>query len=65
MARLSKIDVDEIMEMTEHELDVIRNIDRIEKMKMRSKIRKQASWFLTFRNPSSLKIFDKPRGETF
>jgi hypothetical protein len=59
MARLNEIDVDKIIEMIEDQLDFINNIDRTEKMKMRSKIRKQACWLLTFRNPSSLKIFNK------
>ena len=59
MARFSKNDVKEIVELLEHELDSLRNIDRLEKMKMRSRIRKQASWLLMFRNPTSLKIFDK------
>ena len=59
MARFSKNDVKEIVELLEHELDSLRNIDRLEKMKMRSRIRKQASWLLMFRNPTSLKIIDK------
>ena len=59
MARFTKTNINEIVELFEHELDTLRNIDRIEKMKLRSKIRKQAGWLLAFRNPNSLKIFTK------
>jgi NH3-dependent NAD+ synthetase len=59
MARLKKNDINEILELFENELNSLRNIDRIEKMKMKSRIRKQATWLLAFRNPKSLIITTK------
>ncbi len=59
MSRLSKQDVSEIIDLLENELDSIRKLDRIEKMKMRSKIRKQTNWLILFGNPTSEKIFKK------
>jgi hypothetical protein len=59
MSRLSKQDVSEIIDLLENELDSIRKLDRIEKMKMRSKIRKQTNWLISFGNPASEKIFKK------
>ena len=59
MGRLSKHDVREILEILENELSIIRKLDRIEKMKMRSKIRKQGNWLLMFRNPTSEKIMNR------
>ena len=59
MPRFSKNHVNEIIETLENELDSIKKLDRIEKMKMRTQIRKQANWLFTFRNPTPVKIFDK------
>lgn len=59
MARFTRRDINEIIEWFEDELDSLRNIDRIEKMKLRSKIRKQGSWLMAFRNPTSLVIIKK------
>jgi hypothetical protein len=59
MSRLSKQDVSEIIDLLENELDSIRKLDRIEKMKLRSKIRKQTNWLIVFGNPNSEKIFKK------
>jgi hypothetical protein len=59
MARFKKNDIKEIIELLEHELEKIKNFDRIEKMKMRCCIRKQANWLMTFRNPTSYKISTK------
>ena len=59
MSLLSKHDVREIIDLLENELDSIRKLDRIEKMKLRSKIRKQTNWLIVFGNPNSEKIFKK------
>jgi len=63
MSRFSKHDVSEIIDLLENELDSIRKLDRIEKMKMRSKIRKQTNWLLVFGNPTPEKIFKKLEGK--
>ena len=59
MARLAKKDITEILEFFEKELDSLRNMNRIEKMRMKSRIRKQAAWLMAFRNPAVLKISAK------
>jgi hypothetical protein len=59
MSRSSKKHVNEIIETLENELNSIKKLDRIDKMKMRTQIRKQANWLFTFRNPTPVKIFDK------
>jgi dGTP triphosphohydrolase len=56
MARLAKRDIDEILDLFVDELNSLRKLDRIEKMRMRSRIMKQSSWLLAFRNPTVLKI---------
>lgn len=65
MARFTRREVNEIIEWFEDELDSLRNIDRIDKMKLRSKIRKQGSWLMTFRNPTSLVIIKKMEENLF
>lgn len=59
MDRFSKHDVREIIDMLENELIIIREMNKIEKMKMVSRIRKQRSLLLAFRNPTSARVFKK------
>ena len=57
MARLGTHDVKEILDMLEDGINFVPKLDKIEKMKMRSKIRKQANWLLVLRNPTAEIIF--------
>jgi len=59
MDRFSKHDVREIIDMFESELIIIPKMNKIEKIKMVSRIRKQRSWLLAFRNPTSERVFRK------
>ena len=63
MARLSEDDALEIIEVLEEELQSAYQIDRIEKMRMRSKIRHQAAFLRTVLNPSPKKVVDKLRNK--
>ena len=51
MARLSEDTIREIVEMIEEELYSVRSLDRIEKMKMKTKIRHQTKWLMMILNP--------------
>jgi len=57
MARLGTRDVREILDMLEDGINFVPKLDRIEKMKMRGKIRKQAHWLLELRNPTPEHMF--------
>jgi len=57
MPRLDTRDVKEILDMLEDEINFIPKLDKIEKMKMRSKIRKQANWLLAWSNPTAEMIY--------
>jgi len=46
MVKLDKGDVREILKMLEDELNLTPKVDKIEKIKLRSRIRKQANWLL-------------------
>jgi len=59
MDRFSKHDVRDIIDMLESQLIIIPNMNKIEKMKMVSRIRKQSYWLLAFRNPTSERILKK------
>lgn len=59
MARLSKDDVREIIDLIEDELYSIPRFDRMQKMRMRTKIRKQETWLVMLKNPSSDTILSK------
>ncbi len=56
MDRFSKHDVREIIDMLESELIIIPKMNKIEKMKMVNRIRKQRYWLLAFRNPTSERV---------
>jgi hypothetical protein len=62
MERLSKEDVRAIIEMIENELSSVPRLDKIQKMKMRVKIRQQQNWLLAYTNPTSDQIFRKLEG---
>ena len=53
MARLNPGEVQEILDMLEDGINVARKVDKIEKMTMRRRIRKQGSWLLELRNPTA------------
>jgi hypothetical protein len=57
MPRLDTRDVKEILDMLEDEINFIPKLDKIEKMKMRSSIRKQANWLLAWSNPTAEMIY--------
>jgi hypothetical protein len=57
MPRLGTRDVKEILDMLEDEINFIPKLDKIEKMKMRSSIRKQANWLLAWSNPTAEMIY--------
>ena len=57
MARLNPRDVKEILDMLEDGVNVMPKLDKIEKMKMRRKIRKQGNWLSELRNPTAEIIF--------
>jgi len=59
MARLDTRDVKEILDMLEDEISFIPKLDKIEKMKMRSKIRKQANWLLAWSSPTAEMIYQR------
>jgi len=59
MARFDTRDVKEILDMLEDEISFIPKLDKIEKMKMRSNIRKQANWFLAWSNPTAEMIYHR------
>ncbi len=59
MARLSEEDVQEIIEMLEYELYSVPQLNKIEKMRMKTKIRHQAGWLTTVLNPTPKRVFDK------
>ena len=53
MPRLDTRDVKEILDILEDEINFIPKLDKIEKMKMRSNVRKQVNWLLTWSNPTA------------
>jgi hypothetical protein len=58
MVTLDKGDVREILKMLENELNLTAKVDKIEKMKMRSSIRKQANWLLGTMNPTADRLYN-------
>jgi len=61
VARLSEEDVNEIIEMLEYQLYSIPQLNKIEKMRMKTKIRHQASYLISVLNPTPKRLFDKLR----
>ena len=58
MVSLDKGDVREILKMLEDELNLTPKVDKIEKMKMRSRIRKQANWLSGSINPTANRLYN-------
>ena len=63
MSRLSEDDVREIVEMLEEQLQRIPQMDRIQKMKMNTKIRHQAAYLRTILNPTPKRVLEKLRNK--
>ena len=63
MPRLSKHDVTEILEMLEDGINFLPKLSRVEKMKLRSKIREQAGWLQEWRNPVAGGVLQKLEGK--
>ena len=59
MARMSEDMVREMNEMIENQLQCVQGLDRIEKMKMKSKIRQQSIWLGAVLNPSPKIVMEK------
>ncbi|MBN2032955.1 MAG: hypothetical protein JW836_06730 [Deltaproteobacteria bacterium] len=62
MSRFGKRDATEIIEFLEKELDSVPRLEKIEKMKLRSKIRQQEYWLMAAENPIANRIADKLSG---
>ena len=62
MNRLGKRDVTEILELLEKELDAVPGLDKIEKMKWRSRIRHQENWFMGLEDLKPEKVLMKLKG---
>jgi hypothetical protein len=62
MARFGKRDVTNILELLEKELDAVPRLEKVEKMKLRSKIRQQENWLMAAENPKPDKILIKLEG---
>ena len=62
MPRLNTRDVTEILEMLEDGINFAPKLSKVEKMKLRCKIREQAGWLQEWRNPSAGGIFQKLEG---
>ena len=62
MARLSSRDVKEILDMLEDEVNFLPRVGKIEKMKMRSRIRGQTGWLSQLKNPSAEMIIQGLEG---
>ncbi len=59
MARLSDRDVQDILDLLENEVNSLSRLSSVEKMKMRSKIRRQSTWLLEWNDPSAENILQK------
>lgn len=59
MSRLSEDDVREIVEMIEEQLQRMPQIDRIQKMRLKSKIRHQAAYLGTILNPTPKRVLER------
>jgi hypothetical protein len=56
MKRFNRLELQEIQEMMENGLNLISNLDRVKKMKMRSQIRNQIEIIAEWDNPSMDRI---------
>jgi hypothetical protein len=62
MSGFGKRDVTEILELLENELDAVPRLEKVEKMKLRAKIRHHENWLLTLENPKPAKIVLRLQG---
>ena len=62
MNRLGKRDVTEILELLEKELDAVPGLEKVEKMKWRSRIRHQENWFMALDDLKPEKVLMKLKG---
>jgi hypothetical protein len=62
MSRFGKRDVTSIIEFLEKELDSVSRLEKVEKMKLRSKIRQQENWLIAAEDPKPDKILVKLEG---
>ena len=62
MSRFGKRDVTDILELLEKELDVLPKLEKVEKMKLRSKIRRQETFLLTLEDPKPAKVMLRLEG---
>ena len=63
MSRLSEDDVREFVEILEEQLQSVPQLDRIEKMRMKTKVRHQAAYLRTILNPTPKRVLDKLRSK--
>ena len=59
MARLSDRDVQDILDLLENEVNSLSRLSSVERMKMRSKVRRQSTWLLEWNDPSAENILQK------
>jgi len=59
MARLTPGDVREILQILEDGINLMPKLNKMEKIKIRSKIRKQYNWLLGLSSPTTDMIFHK------
>ncbi len=62
MGRLAKRDVTEILELLEGELDAVPRLEKVEKMKWRSRIRQQENWLMALDDLKPEKVLIKLKG---
>jgi hypothetical protein len=62
MGRFGKRDVTSILELLEKELDAVPRLEKVEKMKLRSKIRQQENWLSATEDPKPDKVLIKLEG---
>jgi len=62
MSRFGRRDVTEILELLEKQLDAVPRIEKVEKMKLRAKIRHQENWLMALEDPKPGKVILKLEG---
>ena len=62
MSKLGKRDVTDILELLEKELDAVPRLDKVQKMKWRSRIRHQENWFMALDDLKPEKVLMKLQG---
>ena len=62
MSRFGKRDVTNLLQLLEKELDAVPRLEKVEKMKLRSKIRQQENWLSSLENPKPAKVMLRLEG---